>query len=491
MRRCWIIFLAIGLQLAGCVSRASAGSETKANNYSYTSTGTLFANLGNSAVTPQTNGTGVYCQDCVIAPLCSGGGAGAWATRLNNAWNCGNNAVNTTGVSDPLALNALRGTGSNPTIGGAGSPYTVIEASTTPAVGATTTCDFAAGNRCKFTLTQNITSLTAAAVPPAGEHVYVDVTQGSPYHWMVTWNPAIFVFANTPYGNPIQYGSGVTTAYDFISDGTHLNQLAPPPHGRAGVGVMTAGLTVASGVNVSQNIGALRSIDGKPLLVEATAYVTIDNTQNAAASCFEIDAPFPGVGGGLCNTGLTVNASQCSESGSTITCNSTANGLSVGDSVNITGISPSGYNGGPFMVTAAATNTFSYSNGVTSLGNSTNCTNSMSPCGIVVGCDWNAIIEASLNSTNFGHEYTIPAGQITTYVLPSQLTNLRQFGGTGKNPPNVSFVGSENFSVTLKNQNNLVAAPCSSNAQTFGYFIGGFTHATELSYGDLGGNFFE
>ena len=44
---------------------------------------TLFVNLG----TP-TNGTFVFCSDCVIANPCAGSGAGAFAKRLNGVWVC-------------------------------------------------------------------------------------------------------------------------------------------------------------------------------------------------------------------------------------------------------------------------------------------------------------------------------------------------------------------------------------------------------------------
>ncbi|HEY0408594.1 MAG TPA: hypothetical protein VGC89_22860, partial [Pyrinomonadaceae bacterium] len=43
-----------------------------------------FASLGNAAP----NGTLVYCPDCAPAETCAGGGAGAFAKRLNNVWKC-------------------------------------------------------------------------------------------------------------------------------------------------------------------------------------------------------------------------------------------------------------------------------------------------------------------------------------------------------------------------------------------------------------------
>lgn len=46
--------------------------------------GSTFANLGND----NTNGTMVYCPDCVIANPCTGGGSGAFAKRLNSIWVC-------------------------------------------------------------------------------------------------------------------------------------------------------------------------------------------------------------------------------------------------------------------------------------------------------------------------------------------------------------------------------------------------------------------
>jgi hypothetical protein len=82
---------------------AWAGAETKQNNYSYTSTGTTFANLTTSA-TPQLDGTGVWCSDCCISAICGPGGTGAWATRLAGTWNCGNISNNLTGYLGPVGI---------------------------------------------------------------------------------------------------------------------------------------------------------------------------------------------------------------------------------------------------------------------------------------------------------------------------------------------------------------------------------------------------
>lgn len=52
-----------------------------------TSVGTTYAGLG----TPS-NGNQIYCSDCAvtseISNVCTNGGTGAWATRLNGAWRC-------------------------------------------------------------------------------------------------------------------------------------------------------------------------------------------------------------------------------------------------------------------------------------------------------------------------------------------------------------------------------------------------------------------
>jgi hypothetical protein len=45
--------------------------------------GTAFRSLGRPV-----NGTMIYCSDCTIAPVCSPGGHGAFAKRLNNEWIC-------------------------------------------------------------------------------------------------------------------------------------------------------------------------------------------------------------------------------------------------------------------------------------------------------------------------------------------------------------------------------------------------------------------
>lgn len=49
----------------------------------FVSSGGTYKGLG----TPP-NGTIIYCSDCAIAPVCSAGGRGAIAKRLNNAWVC-------------------------------------------------------------------------------------------------------------------------------------------------------------------------------------------------------------------------------------------------------------------------------------------------------------------------------------------------------------------------------------------------------------------
>lgn len=64
-----------------------AGSETQLEALSYNSTGVTYANL---ALTPeQTNGTSVYCSDCVAGTsVCIAGGTGSQAYRANGVWSC-------------------------------------------------------------------------------------------------------------------------------------------------------------------------------------------------------------------------------------------------------------------------------------------------------------------------------------------------------------------------------------------------------------------
>ena len=87
-------------------SAGSAFAQFKQNALSYTSTGVTFAQL--TVTPPQTNGTVVYCPDCSQTTACTGGGTGAWAIRLANAWTCSTATASVVGLTNPLVatLNA-------------------------------------------------------------------------------------------------------------------------------------------------------------------------------------------------------------------------------------------------------------------------------------------------------------------------------------------------------------------------------------------------
>src|ERR1039458_9974114 len=67
-----------------------ARAQFAAQSLSWTSTGVTFATLtaARPVGPPQIDGTLVKCKDCLPLPLCTGGGTGALAFRINGAWTC-------------------------------------------------------------------------------------------------------------------------------------------------------------------------------------------------------------------------------------------------------------------------------------------------------------------------------------------------------------------------------------------------------------------
>lgn len=112
----WILTVAALFLFVGWASAANI----KESVISVTSTGTTFACLGTTGCPsspPQTNGTWIYCSDCQEVEACAAGGTGAFAHRVNGAWKCIDAITTGTGVTDPLALNALQAIGVTPSIG--------------------------------------------------------------------------------------------------------------------------------------------------------------------------------------------------------------------------------------------------------------------------------------------------------------------------------------------------------------------------------------
>jgi hypothetical protein len=106
-----LIFALLVVALTASMAFAQSPSTVQQNAFSYTTTGTMFANLslqcgsGNQAPIPpgcanQTPGTIVYCKDCNagVNGACVGGGTGIFAKRLASSWKCAD--VNVTAGSD-------------------------------------------------------------------------------------------------------------------------------------------------------------------------------------------------------------------------------------------------------------------------------------------------------------------------------------------------------------------------------------------------------
>src|SRR5215472_15292638 len=87
-------------------------SQMQSQAYSYTSTGTHFANLftqcgsGNQPpnppnCAPQNAGTSIFCSDCMANTMgaCTGGGNGAIAKRVGTTWKCAD-MVNLASMAD-------------------------------------------------------------------------------------------------------------------------------------------------------------------------------------------------------------------------------------------------------------------------------------------------------------------------------------------------------------------------------------------------------
>jgi hypothetical protein len=97
-----LIFALLVIALAANTALAQSPSTVQQNAFSYTTTGTTFANLnlqcgsGTHAPIPpncanQTLGTVVYCQDCAagVNGACAGGGTGLFAKRVGpSGWKC-------------------------------------------------------------------------------------------------------------------------------------------------------------------------------------------------------------------------------------------------------------------------------------------------------------------------------------------------------------------------------------------------------------------
>lgn len=75
--------LTLGASSDVSVSRAAANIFSLAAGDSYQAVGVAFASLGTPA-----NGTFTYCTDCAKATPCSGSSTGAFAVRINGAWDC-------------------------------------------------------------------------------------------------------------------------------------------------------------------------------------------------------------------------------------------------------------------------------------------------------------------------------------------------------------------------------------------------------------------
>jgi hypothetical protein len=102
------------------------------------STGVTFANLGTPA-----NGATIYCSDCTKANPCASGGNGAFAERINGAWDCGGSGGTVTSMS-VVTANGVSGSVANATTTpaitlslGAITPTSVAASGTVSAFGGT------------------------------------------------------------------------------------------------------------------------------------------------------------------------------------------------------------------------------------------------------------------------------------------------------------------------------------------------------------------
>jgi hypothetical protein len=66
--------------------------------------------------------------------------------------------------------------------------------------------------------------------------------------------------------------------------------------GRGSIGVMNVPATLAPQAAATFAVGSMRSIDGVPLLVIVSCILQINNSANASASAFKLQAPFPSWG---------------------------------------------------------------------------------------------------------------------------------------------------------------------------------------------------
>jgi hypothetical protein len=123
-----LIFALLVLALTANVALAQSPSTVQQNAFSYTTTGTTFANLnlqcgsGTQAPTPpgcanQTLGTIVYCKDCAagVNGACAGGGTGLYAKRVGpGTWKCADVSVTSgTDITNYHGAVGITGNGTN------------------------------------------------------------------------------------------------------------------------------------------------------------------------------------------------------------------------------------------------------------------------------------------------------------------------------------------------------------------------------------------
>ncbi len=93
------------LLLAG--SPAFAQQPLKSSAESYTSTGEIVANLTNPLKVPQVKGTLIWIRDANNAPVCTGGGQGAWASYNGTSWTCAFGGSGTSGSGNAVQLQGV------------------------------------------------------------------------------------------------------------------------------------------------------------------------------------------------------------------------------------------------------------------------------------------------------------------------------------------------------------------------------------------------
>lgn len=212
--------------------------------------GVTFAQLSALASTQVGNGDIRYCSNCSAASPCAGAGSGAFAQRVNGAWNCSAGA----GVGPTGATGATGSTGSTGPTGPTGSTGATGSAGATGTTGATGATGSSGSGKQILAMTTGDTNLP--------------ITTGSYFGFPVGNQPAPIIL------NPIN------RALASVVSGNLKN--------------LTCQVGAAVGVNAQVALTLTQSI--RVRVFSRNAYYSLECTINASSTCATLNSDYTGTG---------------------------------------------------------------------------------------------------------------------------------------------------------------------------------------------------